>query len=162
MDTTPRLIEREWNRADLPLPEERDFDPWGGSLDAQCAWRNFGGLSRPQAYDRFLENPLHFQEDFMFMGGVAFVYYFPVIERYLLAAQDADEPSEREAWILAHCIKMQLLTSRSQIISLEEPILRLSKFVRGNLTLFGTEEADRDRIDEAWRELQEELATPST
>jgi hypothetical protein len=64
------------------LPTERDFDPWHGNLDAQCAWRHFGGLTLDQAHARFRENPLGYQEDFMFMGPVAFAFYFPVIEDY--------------------------------------------------------------------------------
>lgn len=67
-----------------PLPVERDFDPHEGDLDAQSAWKNFGGLSRSAAYQKFLENPSVYAEDFMWMGGKAFVYYFPVLERYLL------------------------------------------------------------------------------
>lgn len=39
------------------LPSERDFDPYGGDLDAQCAWRNFGGLTLEEAIRRFRERP---------------------------------------------------------------------------------------------------------
>ena len=66
------------------LPGERDFDPHEGDLDAQVAWENFGGLSLSEAFQKFQENPEIHQEDFMFMGGKAFAYYFPVLERYLL------------------------------------------------------------------------------
>ncbi|QDV16908.1 hypothetical protein Pan153_15420 [Gimesia panareensis] len=67
-----------------PLPGERDFDPHEGDLDAQVAWRNFGGLTLGEAYEKFQENPFVYQEDFMWMGGKAFAYYFPVLERYVL------------------------------------------------------------------------------
>jgi hypothetical protein len=70
------------------LPTEQDFDPWGGDLDAQCAWRNFGGLAIDRAKAKFRENPLLYQEDFMFMGTKAFAYYFPVIEEYLRTIPD--------------------------------------------------------------------------
>ena len=66
------------------LPGERDFDPAQGDLDAQVAWDHFGGLSLAEAYQRFLEDPELYAEDFMFMGGKAFACYFPVLERYLL------------------------------------------------------------------------------
>ncbi len=72
--------EREWTTDASPLPTERDFNPLSDTTDAKCAWENFGRLSRVKAYERFLEHPLNFQEDFMFMGGVAFAYYYPVIE----------------------------------------------------------------------------------
>jgi hypothetical protein len=32
------------------LPTELDFDPLHGDLDAQCAWRNFGGLTLDEAH----------------------------------------------------------------------------------------------------------------
>ena len=89
------------------LPTERDFDPWSGDLDAQCAWRNFGGLTIEQAKAKFCENPLRYQEDFMFMGGKAFAYYFPVVEDYLRSIPDAASEDDHEAWILAHCIRNQ-------------------------------------------------------
>ncbi|MEM7010678.1 MAG: hypothetical protein AAF585_04260 [Verrucomicrobiota bacterium] len=69
------------NRPPAPLPTENDFDPFGGDLDAQCAWKHFGELSLNQAYDIFVSAPNIYQEDFMFMGAVAFDYYFPVIDR---------------------------------------------------------------------------------
>ena len=65
------------------LPSEGDFDPYHGCLDAQCAWRNFGGLDLDSAYRKFCENPSYYQEDFMFMGPAAFTFYFPVVDRYL-------------------------------------------------------------------------------
>lgn len=78
------------------LPGERDFDPHEGDLDAQSAWENFGGLSLAEAYEKFLENPGTYSEDFMWMGGKAFVYYFPVLERYLLVTPIWSEENGHE------------------------------------------------------------------
>ena len=154
MAAPPAIIENEWAEGGCSLPGENDFDPWGGCLDAQCAWRDFGGLSRQKAFDRFLENPVYYQEDFMFMGGVAFAYYYPVIERFLLETVTVDEPDDREAWILAHGIMMQLQTSRDQIRHLQPRFLELSNFVRNNLQLFTADSDERDRIDQAWSQLE--------
>ena len=74
----------EWNDSPEQRPTMADFDPYDGCLDALNAWKNFGGLSRTKAYERFCESPGSFQEDFMFMGGVAFAYYYPVLEQYIL------------------------------------------------------------------------------
>jgi hypothetical protein len=57
------------------LPTETDFDPYQGDLDAQCAWKNFGGLTLGEAFVKFEESPETYQEDFMFMGGKAFARY---------------------------------------------------------------------------------------
>lgn len=78
------MTQNQFHNQSAPLPCERDFDPYEGDLDAQVAWKNFGGLSLAEAYQKFLENPGGYSEDFMWMGAKAFVYYFPVLERYLL------------------------------------------------------------------------------
>ncbi|MBL4884023.1 MAG: hypothetical protein JKY95_05750 [Planctomycetaceae bacterium] len=77
------------SRPASPLPVEKDF---GGCLDGQCAWRNFGGLSISQAYELFLTNPVYYEEAFMFMDTRAFEYYLPVIDRYLreVSSDEAD------------------------------------------------------------------------
>lgn len=49
-------------------PSQVDFYPFGGCLDAQSAWRNFGGLTLEQGHVRFCSAPEVYQEDFMFMG----------------------------------------------------------------------------------------------
>ncbi|MBL8820867.1 MAG: hypothetical protein JNL96_20010 [Planctomycetaceae bacterium] len=77
------MRERTEKTPEIPLPTEADFDPYGGDLDAQCAWRNFGGLTLDEATNKFRERPEIYQEDFMFMGGKAFAFYFPVVEAYL-------------------------------------------------------------------------------
>src|SRR5438046_1075541 len=90
------------------LPTELDFNPWGpDALDAQRAWRNFSGLTLDKAAKKFRERPCTYQEDFMFMGTKAFVFYFPIIEDYLREIGSAYEGDDHEAWILAHCILNQ-------------------------------------------------------
>ncbi|WP_417378756.1 hypothetical protein [Gimesia sp.] len=66
------------------LPGERDFDPDEGDLDARVAWDHFGGLTLAEAYRAFQDHSEEYAEDFKYMGGKAFAYYFPVLERYLL------------------------------------------------------------------------------
>lgn len=56
-----------WELLRLPkmatkLPKERDFDPYGGGLDEQCAWRNFGGLTLDEAYHKFESAPEVYQD----------------------------------------------------------------------------------------------------
>ncbi len=141
-----------------PLPTERDFDPYGGDLDAQVAWRNFGGLTLEQARQRFEENPLYYQEDFMFMGPRAFVYYFSVIEGYLLATIQCDEYDDRQAWILAHVLCQQLTNdATSSVVTLAARIRSLAGFVRSNLQLFAPTPAERARIDAAWADVEGEI-----
>lgn len=143
-------------------PKESDFDPFGGCLDAQYAWKNFGGLSVAEAYTKFCERPELYQEDFMFMGGTAFSYYFPVIECYIRES-NADAGNEHEVdamWILAHCIKQQFenldtLTTEP----LRTNVLDLVSYVRQNLTQYCAEPTEQQRIDSAWAELQARLTS---
>ena len=141
-------------------PKMSDFDPCGGCLDAQNAWRHFGGLSIPEAYTRFCEAPESYQEDFMFMGTDAFLYYFPVIERYILESRvDDDENQEVEAmWILAHCIGQQFEDREVQRNdSLRLSIRQLIDHVRNNLSQYCSERVDQQHVDMAWEELQSKI-----
>src|SRR5688572_21888562 len=65
------------------LPTRADFETAPGDLDQKVAWRHFGGKTLAEAYTLFCDNPLHYQEDFMFMGEGALRFYFPVIDQYL-------------------------------------------------------------------------------
>jgi hypothetical protein len=156
--------EREWTTDTSPLPTERDFNPLSDTTDAKCAWENFGRLSRVKAYERFLEHPLNFQEDFMFMGGVAFAYYYPVIERYLYDASEelANDGDDREAWILAKAIQNQFAgQGLSHVRHLAPRILALAQYVRNNLPLYDCELDGRQRIDDAWTELESHIKSIS-
>jgi hypothetical protein len=83
----------------VALPTERDFDPFG-DLDARHAWRNFGGLSVSEALRKFRENPIHYQEDFLFMGGRAFVFYFPVLDAFLREFRLSEQEDDSQAAII--------------------------------------------------------------
>lgn len=143
---------------DGSLPAESDFDPWGGDLDAQSAWRKFGGLTLEEAKVRFRENPLSYQEDFMFMGGKAFAYYFPVIEDYLRTVADIEGDDDHEAWILAHCIRNQFDRDDLRYVRhLSAGVLDLADYVHTNIHLFGADEKQRRRVSQAWTELVQQV-----
>lgn len=144
------------------LPTEIDFDPYGGDLDAQCAWKNFGGLTHEEARRKFEEAPEIHQEDFMFMGPRAFVYYFPVIEGFLFSTTNCDEWDDRQAWILAHVIRQQVTNDMTgQVTKLVPRMRSLANFVRSSIGLFAATSHDRQRIDDAWAEVENELAKQS-
>jgi|LauGreDrversion4_2_1035121.scaffolds.fasta_scaffold714690_1 hypothetical protein len=138
------------------LPTEDDFDPIGGDLDAQWAWRNFGGLTLDAAMKKFPEKAECYQEDFMAMGSRAFSFYFPVIESYLINSPVEYEGWDRCAWILAHAIKSQLQRdTRSVVLHLVPRIRNLIRFVRQNIARFDDDLAEQSRILLAWAELDE-------
>src|SRR5687767_9278711 len=100
-------------RPPAPLPSEEDFEAVGrdACLDAKTAWEHFGGLSLAEAYELFIDNPVNYQEDFMWMGTVAFAYYFPVLDRYLREVVPTDEDDDCYGWIIGEGVKMQFATS---------------------------------------------------
>ncbi|XZE37124.1 hypothetical protein SH501x_002726 [Pirellulaceae bacterium SH501] len=138
------------------LPTEVDFDPWGGDLDAQWAWKNFGGLTLDAAKEKFSQKPECYHEDFMSMGSRAFSFYFPVIETHILDASIDYEGWDRCAWILAHAIKSQFQReTRSVVLHLVPRIRNLIQFVRQNIARFDDDAAEQSRILLAWAELDE-------
>jgi hypothetical protein len=146
------------------LPTEKDFDPWGGDLDAQSAWKNFGGLDLEQAYLKFCDNPLCYQEDFMFMGARAFQFYFPVVEKYFHEVKNDDDSvsgdsGDCQAWILGECLKTQL--EQKELLA-DHPLLArindLAAYVRGHLSQYSGSPADQAQINEVWLALENRLA----
>ena len=134
-------------------PTKADFDPADGDLDALIAWKNFGGLSRPEAYKKFCEFPETYQEDFFFMGGVAFLYYFPVLEKYILESRVENDNDVEAMWILAYCMKSHFEAWHIDY-ELRARILSLASHVRNNLGQYCIEQDEQGRIDTAWQELE--------
>ena len=141
----------------VSLPTQKGFDPTGCCLDANHAWEMFGGLTVEEACIKFLQHPQFYQEDFMFMGGVAFAYYFPVIERYIygvLIDPKLDDGAEAVR-ILAHCIIAQLEPDNLEFVKpILDNICRLVVRVRGDLEQYGGCEEDQQRVDSSWAELE--------
>ena len=141
------------------IPTERDFSPDGGplgeyALDERVAWEHFGGLTLDQARSKFLENPSYYQEDFMWMGGRAFVFYFRVIDEYLRSAPDPINEDNKEAWILAKGIQRQFEVWPITVRPLLECVLELCEYVLSHLHHFAYCEKELVRIEKAWRELR--------
>ena len=146
-------------RRSAPLPSEKDFDPFGGDLDAQCAWKNFGELTLKQAYDLFLTNPIHYQEDFMFMGGAAFDYYFPVIDRYIREVVGDDEGDDCEVAILGSGVAAQFdWNGADPNDALVSEIAQLAAYVSSNVAQYSPAAKDQRRIKREWSRVNEKIA----
>ena len=143
------------------LPSESDFDPFGGCLDAQHAWRQFGGLALEDAYAKFIEGPIFYQEDFMFMGGRAFAFYFPVLDRYLQTYRVGEGPGEKDdsyAAIIGAGFSTQLASPTSrELDSIRDHIRSLAEYVRSHLGLLAEQTDEQRRIDNYWQILQTQL-----
>jgi len=147
--------ERPESRA-TALPTKKDFDPGNGCLDAQHAWKQFGGLDLEQAYTKFCENAQFYQEDFMFMGPKAFRFYFPVVDRFLRREREPWEFDDSQAWILGKAIRLQLEQCKDD--SLLKAIGELCQYVRAHLSTFATDGSEQQEIKAAWLEVESQLA----
>lgn len=138
-----------------PLPTEQDFNPWGeDDPDAQWAWKNFGGLTVQQAKAKFTKEPLWYLEDFMFMGGRAFAYYFPVIEDHLRTVPDRLHDDDRHAWFLGCSIARQFdAEAIDHVKPLAPTVINRAQFVLNNIDRFGILETERIRVVETWTAL---------
>lgn len=139
------------------LPTERDFVP-NGDLDAQSAWKNFGGLTLEEAGAKFREAPDVHQEDFMWMGSKAFAFYFPVVDNFLRKTPEPDEADERQARILAHCLMMQFRGDLCYVRHLVPRVAGLADFVLAHVNLFDPHPKSGHEVEPAWRELREQVA----
>jgi len=93
----------------------------------------------------------------MFMGPVAFAYYFPVLDKYIRGVPDGNDFDDSEAWIIAKGITRQLHPSTAdEVIHLADSISDLSNYVCDNIKRFG-DNADQKRVLLAWREVSETL-----
>lgn len=144
------------------VPTEADFDPYDGCLDCQHAWRTFGGMSIEEAFQKFIEHPSFHQEDFMFMGGRAFVYYFPVLDRYLRdfrADEDSNDSYDSSAAIIGGGLSVQLLSKTShELDSIMEEILSLVDYVRSHATILAVDLDEQQRIDSEWQILDAQIS----
>ena len=144
----------------MRMPTERDFDPAGGHLDAQCAWRNFGGLSISQALALFRTNPIQYQEDFMFMGSRAFAFYFPVIDTFLREFHLTEHEDDSQAAILGSCVAAQFdWPTASHLKPIYHSIRNLADFVCSHPADLATDPKEQRRITRDWQPVYKALET---
>lgn len=145
------------------LPTEHDFDPFGGDLDAQSAWRSFGGLSIADALALFRENPTHYQEDFMFMGGRAFVFYFPVLDAFLREFRLTEHEDDSQAAIVGSCVAAQFgWPTATHLVSIHAAIRSLADYVCSHTDLLAADTDEQRRIARDWQRVYSALDSATT
>ena len=91
------------------LPQKSAFgDP--RDLDVKRAWQSLGGKSIEDAFRVFVQNPCGEIDNFRWVAPEAFVFYFPIVARYVTseaAKGDSDTISS-----LAGILEFQLEHSR--------------------------------------------------
>jgi hypothetical protein len=143
------------------LPTERDFDPHDGDLDAEYAWKMFGGMSVDEALAKFEEHPLNRSEDFLFMGPVAFAFYFPVLHRFVRDAFDLETHGERIVSHLAFVIRHQFQGDSPELRTLRPDVLALAEHVLENVERFADSPKEWHRTRINWQRMVRRLPTPA-
>ncbi|MEM7235428.1 MAG: hypothetical protein AAF517_24865 [Planctomycetota bacterium] len=139
----------------MKLPSESDFDPERGGLDEQWAWREFEGLTVDQAFAKFLKSPSVYDEAFMFMGGAAFAFYFPVIERYLRESRAGEGDDVESVSFIAEGILLQWeWPTWRLVLPLRDRILELCREVLSDPSRYFLDEREQRRAVSAWRKLE--------
>ena len=155
---------------DEDLPTQDDFDPWNGHPDARWAHGIFGGLTIPEAIQEYQERPDLYWEAFMFMGGKAFAYYFPVIEHFVHSVPDFnvddDDWDDPHGHILAKSIEVQFGPQNYHYVQhLAARVIELARFVQDHIHRFETRDLHRgdagpESVSDAWAELVRTVQNP--
>jgi hypothetical protein len=96
-------------------------------LDVKHAWKTFGGKTVEDAYRSFKEAAFPQVENFQWIAPEAFVYYFPVVLRYVRSEEakgDSDTISS-----IAGILESQLHENRQALSAAFEDIAALSQYV---------------------------------
>jgi hypothetical protein len=137
------------------LPTAKEINVFD-SLDERCAVENFLGKNLEQAQALFRENFLHYQEDLMWMGPIAFRFYVPAAINYLLS-KDADNDADA-ASSFCGLIEFRLDYDAAEIAPVG-PIIR--EGILGILKNFDRYECDRvlyGDVAERYRTLRQRLS----
>ena len=96
-------------------------------LDIKHAWKTFGGKTIEDAYQGFKEAAFPQVENFRWIAPEAFVYYFPVVLRYVMS-EDAKGDSDTIS-SFAGILESQLDDNRQALAVIFKDIAMLSKHV---------------------------------
>ncbi len=110
----------------MRIPRREDFNIHD-SLDERAACKHFLGKSLQEAEVMFSGNALYYQEDFIYMGPVAFRYYYSVFLAYL-QSDKADGDSGTVSSI-AHVLEFRLQHDEKQLIVIAPQLAALCRYV---------------------------------
>ena len=159
----------KWSRKDSrgkrakvhSLPRREDFitlgENWSGHPEQVEAWENFGGKTVEEAYEKFCENPLWYQESFTRMGAVAFSFYLPVLDRCIrsLPAEELDR-SDSSLESLASAIDSRLKESE-KLRPQQDLLLQLCDYVCRETAPLGEISKAREKVRVCWEQLRQKI-----
>lgn len=117
----------------LSPPSKAAFgDP--ADFDVRRAWKSLGGLSLDDAFNKFAQNPFGQVDYFRWIAPAAFIFYFPVVLRYVTGDQspgDSDTVSS-----LAGILESQLEQHGPELEPIFSVIAALCSYVIEHYAVF--------------------------
>jgi hypothetical protein len=114
----------------MQLPTAKEINPFD-DLDGRMAQRRFLGKSNADAFKMFQEMFEVYQEDLLFMGAVAFLFYFPVAIRYAESEDVRGEPDVASTMLMLMRHRWQY--ERSSLLPLLPEMIRYCQGVLGRV-----------------------------
>ena len=137
----------------MTLPSEAEINPFGDDdLDGAFAAQNLLGKSVQEAAALLAENSMHYQEDYQWMGPVAFCFYVRALLLYL----ESDESSEDYdfAYAVIQLFRTRLTNDRADVAP-AIPIMReFCSTTSAHFTRLGFPEKYRLRLPRRIAELE--------
>jgi len=99
-------------------------------LDVRHAWRTLGGRSVDEAFRIFIQNPFGRIDDFRWIAPDAFIFYFPIVVRYV-TSEDSKGDSDTVA-SLAGILESQLEQGGHAFEPIKGAIAALCRHVIGH------------------------------
>ena len=121
------------------IPSEKDWKRPSDAidLDAECAYRNFNGKSHAEAAEMFVESPLVYQEDLMWMPLSCFQFYVRAYIEYLKSDKSIDDPDASNSFL--PLVTFRLHQIRRLPDELKTEILDAVRFLGDNQQRYGAD-----------------------
>ncbi len=131
-----------------------------GGPDIKWAWKNFNGKTLEEACEMMASEPDVYSEDFMWMGGPAFKFYFPAFDRYLRSLPVAMEFANTSGCYIGACIQTHF--DRHQDMSgVHDQIISLCDYVCAHPTHFDEDLEEQQEITARWADLRQQVLDDS-
>ena len=137
----------------MKLPSEAEINPFGDDdLDGACAVANLLGKSAEEAAALLADNSIRYQEDYLWIGPVAFCYYVRALLLYLESEESAEDYDF--AYTVIQLFRTRLTNDRADVAP-AIPIMReFCATTSAHFTRLGFPEKYRPRLPRRIAELE--------
>lgn len=139
----------------MPLPTRQEICPHD-DLDGRVACEHFLGRSLEQAEALFRENSIYYQGDLMWMGAVAFRYYFPAVVQFVHSEAATDDSD-----FMAHfasTLEFRLEYESPELQPVAEQIADLCRYVVEHWSRFESGSEFYDDVRGRYQTLQQRFS----